>query len=145
MALSLNDGGLVMGDDALPLNADINVTPFIDVMLVLLIIFMVAAPLATVDVKVDLPDAAARAATVPEPTVTLAIQADGRMQLGSEAVTSETLGAALKAQTSGDTSRRVNLRADRSLTYDTVMHAMDALRRAGYRHVALVGAERVQP
>ena len=128
------------GDD-LPVNHEINVTPFIDVMLVLLIIFMVAAPLATVDVKVDLPVSSAAPAPKPDKPVFLSIQADGRLLVGDREVTTDTLGAAVQTATSEDREQRIFLRADKAVTYDTIMGAMNALRGAGYVHVALVGAE----
>ncbi len=120
---------------------EINVTPFIDVMLVLLIIFMVAAPLATVDVKVDLPVSNAAQAPRPEQPVTLSIQADGAMLVNEQRVSPQTLGAAVVAATGSDREQRIFLRADKTITYDTIMSAMNALRSAGYLHVALVGAE----
>ncbi len=128
--------------DDLPVNHEINVTPFIDVMLVLLIIFMVAAPLATVDVKVDLPVSTARPAPKPEKPVFLSIQGDGRILVGEREVTSATLGQAVASATGGDREQRIFLRADKAVTYDTIMQAMNGLRGAGYLHVALVGAER---
>ena len=127
--------------DDLPVNHEINVTPFIDVMLVLLIIFMVAAPLATVEVKVDLPVSSAKPAPKPEKPVFLSIQAYGRMLVGKQEVSAATLGQAIAAATGSDREQRVFLRADKSITYDTIMQAMNALRSAGYLHVALVGAE----
>ncbi|SRR5690606_4381014 len=120
---------------------EINVTPFIDVMLVLLIIFMVAAPLATVDTRVDLPVSNARPAPRPEQPVYLSIQADGTMTLNDEAVTAQTLGAAVTKATGEDREQRIFLRADKTITYDTIMSAMNGLRAAGYLKVALVGAE----
>ena len=120
---------------------EINVTPFIDVMLVLLIIFMVAAPLATVDTRVDLPVSNARPAPRPEQPVYLSIQADGTMTLNDEAVTAQTLGAAVTKATGEDREQRIFLRADKTITYDTIMSAMNVLRAAGYLKVALVGAE----
>ncbi|MEO0062674.1 MAG: biopolymer transport protein ExbD [Pseudomonadota bacterium] len=136
MAIHLSEGGA-----DLPLNAEINVTPFIDVMLVLLIIFMVAAPLATVDVKVDLPVSNAQAAPKPDQPVYLSIQADGRMLVNETEVTTATLPRAIASSTGGDREQRVFLRADKNVTYDTIMAGMNALRSAGYLHVALVGAE----
>ena len=136
MAIQLSDGG-----DELPVNHDINVTPFIDVMLVLLIIFMVAAPLATVDVKVDLPASNAAPAPKPDKPVFLSIQQDGRMLVGETPVTEATLGASIESATAGDRDQRVFLRADKTVQYDVIMQAMNALRSAGYVHVALVGAE----
>jgi len=127
--------------DDLPVNHDINVTPFIDVMLVLLIIFMVAAPLATVDVKVDLPVSTAKPSPKPEKPVFLSIQADGRMLVNEQEVTQATMGRAIATATAGNREQRVFLRADKAITYDTIMQAMNGLRAAGYLHVALVGAE----
>lgn len=129
------------GSDDLPVNHEINVTPFIDVMLVLLIIFMVAAPLATVDVKVDLPVSNAQPAPKPDKPVFLSIQADGRMLVGEREVTVATLGSTIETATDSNREQRVFLRADKSVTYETIMDAMNALRSAGYLHVALVGAE----
>jgi biopolymer transport protein ExbD len=136
MAIHFSDSG-----DDLPVNHEINVTPFIDVMLVLLIIFMVAAPLATVDVKVDLPVSTATPAPKPEKPVFLSIQADGRMLVGDTAVSDGDLGAAIMTATANDREQRIFLRADKTITYETIMDAMNALRAAGYLHVALVGAE----
>ena len=136
MAIHLADA-----TDDLPVNHEINVTPFIDVMLVLLIIFMVAAPLATVDVKVDLPVANAAPAPKPERPVFLTIRADGALLVGSAPVAAAGLGAAIAAATGGDREQRVFLRADKAVTYDAIMQAMNGLRSAGYVHVALVGAE----
>ncbi|GGN48872.1 MAG: TonB system transport protein ExbD [Novosphingobium sp.] len=136
MAINLSDGS-----EDLPVAHEINVTPFIDVMLVLLIIFMVAAPLATVDVKVDLPVSNAAPAPKPDRPVFLSIQDDGRMLVGEAVVTEATLGASIEKATSGDRDQRVFLRADKTVQYDTIMQAMNVLRAAGYVHVALVGAE----
>ena len=93
MGLHLNQG-----DDELVENHEINVTPFIDVMLVLLIIFMVAAPLATVDIKVDLPASSAKPAPRPEKPIFLSVKADQRLFLGEEEVKAETLGPVLDAK-----------------------------------------------
>ncbi|MFC3101699.1 TonB system transport protein ExbD [Altererythrobacter lauratis] len=136
MAIYLSDP-----DDDLALNHDINVTPFIDVMLVLLIIFMVAAPLATVDVKVDLPVSTARPAPKPDKPVFLSIQADGRMLVGEREVTAATLGQAVETATAGNREQRVFLRADKAVPYEAIMQAMNGLRAVGYLQVALVGLE----
>lgn len=132
---------LASDTDDLAVAHEINVTPFIDVMLVLLIIFMVAAPLATVDVKVDLPVSNAPAAPRPDAPVYLSLLDDGRMLVNETEVTSATLGPAIIRATGEDREQRIFLRADKSITYDAIMEAMNGLRAAGYLKVALVGAE----
>jgi len=136
-------GAKIQHDDELVENHEINVTPFIDVMLVLLIIFMVAAPLATVDVNVDLPASTAEAQPKPDSPLYLTIKADNSLALGNDDVTLEKLSAALEAASNGDTGQRIFLRADKSVEYETLMQAMNRLREAGYLKVALVGLEGV--
>ena len=128
-------------DDELVENHEINVTPFIDVMLVLLIIFMVAAPLATVDVKVDLPASTAQPQPKPDKQVFLTIKADRTLVIDNTPVDSGALGAELERRTGGDKEQRVFLRADKTVDYDTLMKAMNELRGAGDLKVALVGTE----
>ena len=120
---------------------DINVTPFIDVMLVLLIIFMVAAPLATVDVPVDLPSSNAQPQQQPKKPVYLTIKADHTLAIGDDPVTAAALPAALDAATGSNKEQRIFLRADRGVAYGDVMLVLNALRSAGYLKVALVGLE----
>ncbi len=128
-------------DDELDVNHEINVTPFIDVILVLLIIFMVAAPLSTVDVNVDLPASTAKPAPRPDKPLFLTIKSDLTLALGEEPVTQEGLGAALDALTGDDRDQRVFVRADKSVTYGDVMAAMNVLRAAGYLKIGLVGLD----
>jgi len=120
---------------------DINVTPFIDVMLVLLIIFMVAAPLATVDVPVDLPAANAQPLKRPDAPLYGALRADETVLVGDVPASLEALGAALDAATGDDREARVFLRADKTIPYGRLMTVMNALRDAGYVKVALVGED----
>jgi len=120
---------------------EINVTPFIDVILVLLIIFMVAAPLATVDVAVDLPASTATRQPRPEKPIFLTIKADRSLALGNTTVTSKLLAGALDQASGGDKAQRVFLQADRSVDYGQLMEVMNALRAAGYLKIALVGLE----
>ncbi|PSJ63002.1 TonB system transport protein ExbD [Pseudaminobacter soli (ex Li et al. 2025)] len=129
--------------DELEENHEINVTPFIDVMLVLLIIFMVAAPLATVDVNVDLPASTAAAAPRPDKPVYLTLKEDLSLALGNETVPRQSFAAVLDRQTDGDKEARIFLRADRMVGYGDLMEVMNLLRAAGYLKVALVGIETV--
>jgi len=120
---------------------DINVTPFIDVVLVLLIVFMVAAPLATVDVPVDLPVSTAQPQPRPEQPVYLTLRADYSLLLGENPVAREALGAALDGATGADHERRIFLRADAAVPYGELTETMNLLRAAGYLRLALVGLD----
>lgn len=130
------------GEDDLAETHEINVTPFIDVILVLLIIFMVAAPLATVDVPVDLPSSAASPAPRPDRPVFLTLKSDLSLVLGVDTVPGPGLAAALDRATGGDRAQQVFLRADRSVAYGDVMTVMNLLQDAGYLKVVLVGLDR---
>lgn len=121
--------------------SDINVTPFIDVILVLLIIFMVAAPLSTVDVAVDLPVSTARPQPRPDKPLFLTVKNDLGLALGNESVLRPSLQQVLDQQTGGDRDKRVFLRADQAVAYGELMKVMNLLREAGYLKIALVGLE----
>ena len=121
--------------------SEINVTPFIDVMLVLLIIFMVAAPLSTVDISVDLPVSNAVQQPRPDKPVFLTVKGDMTLAIGDNPLTRETLAQTLDAQTGGDHEQRIFLRADRTVPYGELMKIMNLLRDAGYLRIALVGLE----
>ncbi len=129
--------------DELSENHEINVTPFIDVILVLLIIFMVAAPLATVDVNIDLPASTAKAAPRPEKPIYLTLKDDLSLMLGDSPVSREELGASLERLTEGDRESRIFLRADKVVDYGHFMEVMNLVRDAGYLKIALVGLESV--
>jgi biopolymer transport protein ExbD len=129
------------GSDELGEVHEINVTPFIDVMLVLLIIFMIAAPLATVDVSVDLPAANAERTQRPDKPLFLTLKSDLSVALDNDTVNRAALAGALDAATAGDKQQRVFLRADKTVPYGELMALMNDLRTAGYLHVALVGLE----
>lgn len=129
------------GDETLNEIHEINVTPFIDVILVLLIIFMIAASLATVDISVDLPAANAERSARPDKPLFLTLKSDLSLTLDNDAVSRATLAAELDQATDGDKQQRVFLRADKSVPYGELMTLMNELRSAGYLHVALVGLE----
>jgi biopolymer transport protein ExbD len=131
------------GENKLDEVHEINVTPFIDVMLVLLIIFMVAAPLATVDVPVNLPSSSAEPQPRPDKPLYLTIKTDLSLTFGNELVSRDMLSATLDAATRSDKDTRIFLRADRTVPYGDVMEVMNLLRAAGYLKVALVGLEKV--
>jgi biopolymer transport protein ExbD len=132
------------GKDELSEVHEINVTPFIDVILVLLIIFMVAAPLATVDVAVDLPASTAQPQPQPRPEkpLFLTLRPDLSISLGDAPVARDLLGATLAQTTNGDKGTRIFLRADKAVSYGDVMEVMNLLRTAGFLKVALVGLEK---
>jgi biopolymer transport protein ExbD len=128
-------------DDDFAESHEINVTPFIDVMLVLLIIFMVAAPLSTVNVPLELPVSTAQPETPPTEPVVLSVQADKSWSVGDLPVSRAGLAAALNAKTKQDHQVRIFVRADKSVSYEDLMEAMNALRAEGYLKVSLVGLD----
>ena len=131
------------GEDSLADIHEINVTPFIDVMLVLLIIFMVAAPLATVDIQVNLPASTAEPQQRPDKPVYLTLKSDLTLALGNDTMARELLGGTLDNATKGQKDTRIFLRADKAVPYGEVMEVMNLLRTAGYLKVALVSMEKV--
>jgi biopolymer transport protein ExbD len=140
MAARLDQG--TSGDDLVETH-EINVTPFIDVILVLLIIFMVAAPLATVDVGVDLPSSTAKPQPRPDKPVYLTVKADKTLSIGNESAPREALAAGLRKATNGDREQRIFLRADKTVPYGELMLVMNDMRRAGYLKIALVALESI--
>lgn len=136
MSAKLDHGG-----EDLVENHEINVTPFIDVILVLLIIFMVAAPLATVDIQVELPVSNAQQQPRPDKPVFLTINKALELSLGNDTVPRDGIGRVLDAATSNDRQQRIFVRADKAVPYGDVMEVMNLLRNAGYLKVALVGLE----
>jgi biopolymer transport protein ExbD len=128
-------------DDGLGEVSEINVTPFIDVILVLLIIFMVAAPLSTVDIAVDLPSSNAQPQQRPDEPVYLTVKSDLSLALGNDVILPDDLRSALDRQTGSDREQRVFLRADKTVAYGDLMAVMNHLRQAGYLKIALVGLE----
>jgi biopolymer transport protein ExbD len=132
------------GKDELDEVHEINVTPFIDVMLVLLIIFMVAAPLATVDISVDLPSSTAPPQERPPQPIFLTIKPDLSLTIGDDTVARGALGETLDQAAKGNRDTRIFLRADKVVPYGDVMEVMNLLRAAGFLKVALVGLEKSQ-
>jgi biopolymer transport protein ExbD len=138
MSVRLNHGG-----DDLEAVHEINVTPFIDVILVLLIIFMVAAPLATVDIAVNLPAASAKPQQRPDKPVYLTVKPDLTLTVGNDTVSRDALSSTLERTFEGKKDQPLFLRADKTVQYGDLMEVMNLLRTAGYLKIALVGLERV--
>ena len=118
--------------------SEINVTPFVDVMLVLLVVFMITAPLLTVGVPIDLPKTAASNLQGSEEPLTVSINYKGKIYLQKTLVKQEELVARMLAISENLTSRRIFVRGDRSVDYGTVMEVMGSLNAAGFNKVALV-------
>jgi biopolymer transport protein ExbD/biopolymer transport protein TolR len=118
--------------------SDINVTPLVDVMLVLLIVFMVAAPMMTAGVKVDLPTSSAKPLQEPKPPIVVSIDAAGTVYVNQATATPETLLALMAQEAGGDKERRIHLRGDQALAYGRIVQTMGTLNDAGYARIALV-------
>ena len=118
--------------------AEINVTPFVDVMLVLLIVFMVTAPLLTVGVNVDLPQAQAPSLQGQDEPLAVSVRADGEVYLQDTRVTMEELAPRLRAITQNKPDTRIFVRGDQTIAYGRVMEVMGTLNQAGFSRVALV-------
>ena len=135
-------GGRIRGgvDDLVEAH-EINVTPFIDVMLVLLIIFMVAAPLATVDLGVNIPASAVEPSPRPDKPVFVTVKPDLSVAVGEDVIARDALTTALDAATKGEKNERIYLRADKVVSYGDLMEVMNLLRNAGYLKIALLGLD----
>ena len=123
-------------------NAEINVVPFVDIMLVLLIIFMVAAPLATVNVAVDLPPPNPEK-TIPNPKdpIFVSLQKTGEIYLGDNPIPISQLGSAIMVLSKGDMENRIMVRADKQVLYGEVMRVMNIIQDYGFFKVALIAEE----
>ena len=118
--------------------SEINVTPFVDVMLVLLIVFMVTAPLLTVGIPVDLPKIKANALTDQKDPIEITVKLDGTVYLGESTIEVENIIPRLNAITDNNTEARIYVRGDRVVAYGRVMEIMSIINSAGYIKVALV-------
>ncbi|CDG82358.1 ExbD/TolR family protein [Janthinobacterium agaricidamnosum] len=118
--------------------SDINVTPLVDVMLVLLIVFMVAAPMMASGVKVDLPTANTRPLQEPKPPIVISMDQAGTVYVNQDAAGPGQLLALVAKEAGGDLERRIHLRADQTLAYGRVVSTMGLLNDAGYARIALV-------
>ncbi len=140
MNLAGPSGGGRRGRRRAPVMAEINVTPMVDVMLVLLIIFMVAAPMLTVGVPLDLPQTQAKALNQDKDPLTLSVNIKGQVYLNDTEIPVDDLVAKLKAitETRGGMDERIFVRGDKKVDYGTVMQVMGRLSQAGFKRVALV-------
>jgi biopolymer transport protein TolR len=121
--------------------SEINVTPFVDVMLVLLIVFMVTAPLLTVGVPIDLPETQAKQMEGDSEPITVSIRADGKIFLQEEEVDADKLVTTLQAIAANGLNERVFVRGDKAADYGTIMQVMGRLNAAGYKRIGLVTLE----
>jgi biopolymer transport protein TolR len=137
MAFSLPPSGEVGEDRYQPL-AEINVTPMVDVMLVLLVIFMVTAPLLTVGVPLDLPKTKAATISDPKPPVILSLNRAGEVFIGDERVDLGDLSERLSGLAAEDPTRIVYVRGDQTISYAQLMEALGIVNRAGFTKVSLV-------
>jgi biopolymer transport protein ExbD/biopolymer transport protein TolR len=136
-------GGLNTKRHAFQQNAEMNITPFVDVMLVLLIIFMVAAPIATVSMPVDLPPANPRSAPPPPvKPVYISIQKDGALSIGEDRTDLDSFVAIVQRRTNGDLQQRIFLRCDEAALYGKLMAVMNRLQSAGYTKVGLLAQDK---
>ena len=142
MGISIADNELDDDDDFAETH-DINVTPFIDVILVLLIIFMVAAPLSTVDLPIDLPSSTATPQKKPDKPTYVSIKPDLALAIGENSVKRGDLVRALDAMADGGKDRFIFLRADRAVPYGEMMDVLEILRAGGYSKIKLVALEGV--
>src|SRR6266446_6393350 len=137
MAVALPPSGEVGENRYQPL-AEINVTPMVDVMLVLLVIFMVTAPLLTVGVPLDLPKSTATALTEPKKPVVISLDREGELFIGDERISGDEFEARLGALAAEDPSRIVYVRSDRTNTYAQLMDTLGLVNQAGFSKVSLV-------
>ncbi len=122
--------------------AEINVTPLVDVMLVLLIVFMVTAPIMATGLKVDLPQAKSATPVNPKEPIVVSVTADGNVAIGTQVMPMSDLVPALVKMTDGDSSRIIQIRADKTVAYGMIVTAIDQLASNGMIHIALISDPR---
>jgi biopolymer transport protein ExbD len=137
VAFSLPPSG-ELGEDRYQPLAEINVTPMVDVMLVLLVIFMVPAPLLTVGVPLDLPKTTAAPITDPKPPVILSLNRRGEVFIGDERIEPGELANRLTGLAAEDSARIVYVRGDQTISYAQLMETLGVVNRAGFARVSLV-------
>ncbi|HEX5806575.1 MAG TPA: biopolymer transporter ExbD [Macromonas sp.] len=142
MAIQLGGGPLGVKRHAYPQNAEMNITPFVDVVLVLLIIFMVAAPLATVDVPLDLPKSSVAPTPAPAEPVYVSVRQNGALFIQNTPTDLARLPAMLQAQTQGNRDNRIFIRGDEQIEYRQLMQVINVLQEQGYTKVGLLAEQR---
>jgi len=145
MAIELGSGTSGRGGRAYRRMSEINVTPFVDVMLVLLVIFMVTAPLLTVGVPVDLPKTNAASISKPDEPLIVTVTAEGKVYLQETELTDAQLVDKLKAMAVDKAEQRLYVRGDKSVAYGRVMEVMGQLAGAGFTKVALIAESAEAP
>ena len=138
MAMQLGGRGKGGGRSRYRPLAEINVTPMVDVMLVLLVIFMITAPLMTSSVNVDLPKASASALAPEKDPITVSVQADSKVYLANDGMDLGDLVARLQSQAQSDPERRIYVRGDKDVPYGRMIEVMGTIRQGGFNKVALL-------
>jgi biopolymer transport protein TolR len=118
--------------------ADINVTPLVDVMLVLLIVFMVTTPMLTTGLKMDLPQAKSAVVIKPKPPLVISVTKEGKFAVDADEISPESLLAVVQARMEGDSKRVIQIRGDRAGSYGPVIELIDKLVSNGFTHIALI-------
>jgi len=142
MSIAFNQGPRRGGRRSYRPMSEINVTPFVDVMLVLLIIFMITAPLLTAGVQVDLPKTTAKAISGKDEPLTVTVNKDGQIYLQETELEIEALAPRLQAITGNNPDVRIFVRGDKAISYGRVMEVMGTVNAAGFKKVALITEKR---
>ncbi len=147
MAMSVGTGGSSRGrrrsrgGGGRRVMSEINVTPFVDVMLVLLIVFMVTAPLLTAGVPIDLPQASVQPLAVDKKPIMVTVDPEGKIFVGEDEVTMETLVSTVSGLAGGNVDERIYVRGDKTASYGTIMSVMGTINGAGFKQIGLVALQ----